>query len=108
MTREEIRKEYLRILEDDSSGLNAPARLNAATEFVRRIEVNQEAANYATAGGRQADMTLRDWFAGQALSAIPFDVLRPISKLGETIPERMAEAAYLVADAMLKAREDKP
>ena len=44
-------------------------------------------------------MTLRDWFAGQALVGLiaePKTVAEP--------PHRIAKAAYLVADAMLKAR----
>jgi hypothetical protein len=44
-------------------------------------------------------MTLRDYFAGQALSAIADDY--------QSKPEWIAERAYYIADAMLKAREAK-
>lgn len=40
-------------------------------------------------------MTLRDWFAGQALAALP---------LGEMHVGDAADDAYEIADAMLKAR----
>lgn len=49
-------------------------------------------------------MTLRDWFAGQALAAVRV-------RDGITLPEdadsamRIAECAYAVADAMLAARQ---
>lgn len=43
-----------------------------------------------TVGG----MSLRDWFAGQALASFVPDT-----------PQNKAEAAYAIADAMLKARE---
>jgi hypothetical protein len=50
-------------------------------------------------------MSLRDWFAGQAMigfisnSDIP-DLLR-----GGFKPEGAADACYMIADAMLKARQ---
>lgn len=48
-------------------------------------------------------MSLRDWFAGQALSALvdPEDD-------GATHPDVFAEHAYSIADAMLAAREQQP
>ena len=42
-------------------------------------------------------MTLRDWFAGQALAAAYTQ--------HENSPDKTAEWAYQVADAMLAARE---
>ena len=44
-------------------------------------------------------MTLRDWFAGQALAAMP--------RLGDTDADvrTIAHDAYLLADAMLAQRE---
>jgi hypothetical protein len=47
-------------------------------------------------------MTLRDWFAGQALTGMVSYVVE-----GATF-ENVAEDAYKAADAMLKAREVKP
>ena len=47
-------------------------------------------------------MTLRDWFAGQALTA--FGVWLPPKKAGEIEQETRARYAYEMADAMLKAR----
>jgi len=46
-------------------------------------------------------MTLRDWFAGQALAGLLAGTLPP------AIP-MMADDAYKQADAMLAARESKP
>ena len=48
-------------------------------------------------------MTLRDWFAGQALAGL-------LAKygFGEAEPESMAADSYAYADAMLKAREVQP
>jgi hypothetical protein len=48
-------------------------------------------------------MTLRDWFAGKALAAIPH-----IGCGCDLRVEEVALAAYQLADAMLKAREVKP
>jgi len=45
-------------------------------------------------------MTLRDWFAGQALAGM---LANP-----DSWPEDRGVAAYCYADAMLKAREVKP
>ena len=47
-------------------------------------------------------MTLRDWFAGQALTGMVSYVVE-----GATF-ENVAEDAYKAADAMLRAREVKP
>jgi hypothetical protein len=45
-------------------------------------------------------LDLRDWFAGLAMQGMMHDVSQPV---GEVI----AEWAYQVADAMMKAREVK-
>jgi uncharacterized protein YodC (DUF2158 family) len=45
-------------------------------------------------------MTLRDWFAGQALIGILADGV-----VGDVTDEDVANASYAMADAMLKARE---
>lgn len=44
-------------------------------------------------------MTLRDYFAGQALAAMDLQI-----NIAEPAAAYMAKSAYLVADAMLKAR----
>ena len=43
-------------------------------------------------------MTLRDWFAGQALSGI-------LSGIEEPIPEGIAGVAYAIAEAMIERRK---
>jgi hypothetical protein len=48
---------------------------------------------------QDAGMTLRDWFAGQALVALPH-----IGCGGDLNTEDAAMAAYEIADAMLRAR----
>ena len=52
-------------------------------------------------------MTLRDWFAGQAMQGLIASPRGPAN--GGTVTDSwVAENAYIVADAMLKAREVKP
>lgn len=56
--------------------------------------------------GAYCGMTLRDWFAGQALTGI---LLAP-GQLGveaQNDPEKAAAWSYVQADAMLAARERK-
>jgi hypothetical protein len=57
----------------------------------------------------EAGMTLRDYFAGQALIGIMGDMERALSEVKATrqasMPDFFAGAAYRYADAMLKARE---
>ena len=52
--------------------------------------------------GRVSGMTLRDWFAGQALAGL---CANPSINMGS---HATAEAAYLSADAMFIAREPMP
>lgn len=47
-------------------------------------------------------MTLRDWFAGQAL------LLLQTNRIGDPTFEHLSGNAYKIADAMLAAREEKP
>lgn len=54
-------------------------------------------------------MTLRDWFAGQSLSAViqRYEVLTGTDELpAPVIPSAVAEMAYRYADAMLAARKE--
>jgi hypothetical protein len=62
-----------------------------------------------TASSFDRDMTLRDWFAAQALPVALTEIF--VSNDGPSYSElagAAAECAYVIADAMLKAREDKP
>ena len=49
-------------------------------------------------GGYAKDMTIRDYFAGQALHGL-------LTRKIFTTAERISEVAYEMADAMLKARK---
>ena len=53
----------------------------------------------------ETGMTLRDWFAGQALAGIAATPRIPSQRPGETIIEAHARWAYEAADEMLKERE---
>ena len=57
---------------------------------------------YTRDGKPLPGMSMRDWFAGQALVGLLLDFKR----MGQTLTdeEHFAEAAYQQADAMLKAR----
>ncbi len=48
-------------------------------------------------------MTLRDWFAGQALAGLVFH-----NNYGARSDDEIANGAYAYADAMIAAREAKP
>lgn len=56
---------------------------------------------------QEAGMSLRDWFAGQAMVGI-MSGSGEISRDGEVVkptPENVAAAAFTMADAMLAARD---
>ena len=54
-------------------------------------------------------MTLRDWFAGQALVSMGPTVKASPGATLQDVSESLASTAYVVADAMLAAREgEKP
>ena len=58
--------------------------------------------------GSSPGMTLRDWFAGQAISSVLQDekaVSGVKNSIGVTFTEAAALMAYVVADDMLKARD---
>lgn len=52
-----------------------------------------------------AGMTLRDYFAGQALNGLTHELAIQLSDGSTTAYDSIAEIAYLVADSMLKARQ---
>lgn len=58
----------------------------------------------STGDSNRYGMSLRDWFAGQALAGLCGGDVWPNSDDGR----EMARRAYLFADAMLKAREATP
>lgn len=53
-------------------------------------------------------MSLRDWFAGQALAGELSAQNDSTGIWTERLFEKLAERSYKIADAMLKAREAKP
>lgn len=55
--------------------------------------------------GIQAGMSLRDWFAGQALSASYQHMLTIYSRIGSAAMGAAVRDAYEIADAMLLERE---
>ena len=69
-------------LEDQLDQLDVPTTISPFTKPVPTVP----------------NMTLRDWFAGQALAGLA----------SSSHPDRAATLAYQCADAMLKAREVMP
>lgn len=55
--------------------------------------------------GHSMGMTLRDWFAGQALSGVVVQCAGDARALGQTTEQMLAERAYELADAMIAARK---
>lgn len=53
---------------------------------------------------RNSGMTLRDWFAGQALSVLAAHTSSIEDPEPEKVAKIVAKAAYLLADAMLTER----
>ena len=81
-----------------SDGGPAFATTATATSIARRDDGSSILTNY----GSSAGMSLRDYFAAAALQGLLADSER------EASCKDYANHAYLCADAMLKAREDKP
>lgn len=60
--------------------------------------------------GHSMGMSLRDWFAGQAMRVVAYDLaaIGVVAKqLGKRESDVIAAAAYQLADAMLAARVSK-
>jgi hypothetical protein len=66
---------------------------------------NEPQGWYATKG-----MTLRDWFAGQALvGLLSGEIAKSLAEYSELnggdLPDNAANYSFIIADAMMKARE---
>lgn len=59
-------------------------------------------------GRRGMGMSLRDYFASQALIGVMNICRDDTRSQGETNPQMFSRKAYELADAMLAARESKP
>ena len=57
---------------------------------------------------RDPGMTLRDWFAGQALPSVMHLCAKDTLAPGQSLLQSFAGKAYDIADAMLAARTTKP
>jgi hypothetical protein len=60
-------------------------------------------------GGYAKDMTMRDYFAGLAMQTYIADkeLIDMYCHLGKDVKQEVAVTSYMMADAMLKAREVK-
>ena len=67
-------------------------------QMAARLFQGEESVNDLV--GEQRGMSLRDWFAGQALAVFSSDKTR----IYPVTAENMSRSAYLIADAMLKER----
>jgi hypothetical protein len=63
---------------------------------------------YAFPSNGERGMTLRDWFAGQALAGV-IDAAARVQNTPkmEELATRISSISYLIADAMMKEREEK-
>jgi pyruvoyl-dependent arginine decarboxylase (PvlArgDC) len=66
--------------------------------MMHQWEVDLERQRDADREKAKNQRTLRDWFAGQALTAV-------VTRTDASTPGNIAAAAYTLADAMLKERE---
>jgi hypothetical protein len=53
-------------------------------------------------------MTLRDYFAAKAMQGLMSDPRTTVDISGDYIFQQRAKSCYIIADAMLKAREENP
>ena len=76
-------------------------------EELRQGEIIIDPTWMSKTGGFARDKTLRDEFAGQAMQIYMADqeLIAVYSHLGKDAKREIAVTAYMMADAMLKARE---
>lgn len=68
----------------------------------------QQCADALDVGMVHEGMTLRDWFAGQALAGLMANANMPFAAdYAEVEPSQIASAAFEIADAMLAARKPR-
>jgi hypothetical protein len=72
--------------------------LDQARGVIRALLLSDPRAPSFSLAHDHVGLSLRDWFAGMALQALPIT-------FGQDTAERQAEMAYIIADAMLAARE---
>jgi hypothetical protein len=73
------------------------------TATATRVTKDEDGASVLTNYGSSAGMSLRDWFAGQALAGMLANVER-----NKMFKMDLVFNAYGYADAMLAARKEKP
>lgn len=56
---------------------------------------------------REWGLTMRDWFAGQAINGVVAHLGPGQGDSSSGVPATIAEAAYEIADAMMEARKRK-
>ena len=91
----------------------SPKALEAFTEITQEIEKHSNETVKDESISQKDDaslvfpvMSLREWFAGQALSGITAGYWGNAEMSGLS-PQNISDAAYQQADAMLKARNDE-
>lgn len=80
--------------------MREPTKINDGGPVFPSPHVN----TLADDGWAQSGMTLRDWFAGQALAGW----LAALPLGARVAPEEIASDMYMLADAMLRARAAAP
>lgn len=66
---------------------------------------HQEDANGNVRSWFEPGMTLRDYFAAKALPTVIQQCVTDTRNPGESLEDYFARASYVIADAMLKARQ---
>ena len=92
-----------------SSNDGGPAFPTPALETIVQAQPDEPVDFHTVATGIREGMSLRDWFAGMAVTGIINDdgAKRKAAEQGVEGPEAIAYFAYKLADAMLRAREEQ-